>query len=61
MHGAGLLIGNMADGATVDISWVETVNYQTRNDGAYAASALIGQVGTMNAENLILDFTNIQN
>ena len=59
LHGAGLLIGNMADGATVDISWVETVNYQTRNDGAYAASALIGQVGTMNAENLILDFTNI--
>lgn len=63
LHGVGLLVGNITDNTTVDISWVETVNYQKVN-GVYAGSALIGQVGTMrngamSTENLILDFTNI--
>lgn len=51
------------DNTTVDISWIETKNYQKIAD-KYAASALIGQVGTMQngvmtTENLKLDFTNI--
>jgi len=63
VHGVGLLVGNVMDNTTVDISWIETKNYQKIAD-KYAASALIGQVGTMQngvmtTENLKLDFTNI--
>lgn len=62
-HGVGLLIGAINDGTKdaptdVDISWVKTENYTHSQN--YAASALIGRVGSNDTKNLMLDFSNMK-
>ncbi len=59
VHGCGLLIGQIIDGSTLDISWIATVGYSDSSKGK-AASALIGTVGSEHAYNLSIDFTNIK-
>lgn len=58
-HGSGLMIGRIADGSEVDVSWVET-DYSAGAGGMKAASALIGQAGTVDAKKLKLDLTNMK-
>lgn len=59
-HECGLLIGAVEDGSDMDISWIETKGYAGSQRQTYAASALIGRVGSDGAKELKLDFTNIK-
>lgn len=58
----GLMLGIVKDKSTLDISWIETVNYDYTKFGANkkAASALIGVVGNLNAKEISIEFTNMK-
>lgn len=58
----GLMLGIVKDQSTLDISWIETVNYDYSKFGANkkAASALIGVVGNLNAKEISIEFTNMK-
>ena len=66
-HATGLLIGIVNDGTTLDLSYIETMGYESFiGGGKKAASALIGRAGSVDnsnmssTQNLNIDFTNMR-
>ncbi len=55
----GLMLGDVDDGSTLDLSWIETSGYDALGDKK-AASALIGKVGSPTASDISIEFRNIK-
>ena len=59
-HPTGLMIGMVLDSSVLDISWIETTGYAVNRPTKYAASALIGRVGDLDARYITIEFKNMK-